>query len=261
MKPGLSTAVQVGLLTSLGSLYVLTLGEWVSRPGLYPTGGIEIAVLGILLVRLLAFFSITAVRELRMPNLIILFGSDVWIIILASGLFAATRDPSFAEFSRQFTSAWLGAAPVVYPAIAVFLLVRSVGRKGRLFYILPAVSGFYGLMSLLSSAMTIGDGTGGLGGVTYQILGALKGTGGPLAWSQLLPFTGAVIFASLATYSLAGVQGTRGGGWFAPLALGTVAMSLTVGWAALVLPAGQLWLTMGIPALLLVGAVWSMTRE
>ena len=261
MKPSTPTAVQVGLIISIGSLYVLTLDEWVSRPGLYPADTVETAVLGALLIRLLVFLSHPAVRRLRVPNLIILFGSDVGIIIIASGIFAATHDATFGEFSRQFSSAWVGAAPLVYPALAVFLLVRSVGRKGRLFYVLPTGSGFYGLMSLLSSAMAIGDGTGGLGGVTYQVLGALKGTGGPLGGSALLPITSAIMFASLATYSLACVQGPRAAGWFAPMALGTVAVGVMVGWAALVLPAGEAWLTMGVPAFILVGAVWSMTRE
>src|SRR5712692_10018569 len=118
MKPDPSTAVQVGLLTSMGSLYLLTLGAWASRPGLFPSGGIEFAVLGALLFRLLIFLSLPAVRKLRVPNLIILFGSDVWIIIIASGLFALTRDLSFVEFTRQFSAAWLGAAPLVYPALA-----------------------------------------------------------------------------------------------------------------------------------------------
>jgi hypothetical protein len=256
-----STAVQVGLAAALVPLYVLTLGEWASRPGLFPIGAIEIVVLGMLLFRLLIFLIFPAARRMRMPNLIILFGSDVWVVLLASGLFAATGNLIFAEFSRQFSSAWVGAAPIVYPLLAIFLLVRSVGQRGKLFYVLPAASAIYGLLSLLTAAMIIGDGTGGLGGVTSQILGALKGTVGPLVGSRVLPFSGAIVFASLATYALVGIQERHGGEWVAPLALGIIGTALMVGWAAVTLPAGEAWITMGVPALLLVGATWSMTRE
>jgi hypothetical protein len=261
MRSEVDTLVQLGLTTSLGSLYLFALGEWVLRPGLYPSNFLELVVIGLIVLRLLLFLGLPAARRMKIQMVVILFGSDVYAIILTFGLYAVSRDPGLADFGRLFASAWIGSAPLVFPPLAVFLIIRSVRAQARPYFVVPAASTSFGLLSLATAAIAAGDGTGGLGGLAFQELNALRGTAGPLAGSPLLPYASAVIFATLAAYCLLGFGQFSGGEWVAPMTLGVVGVLLLLGWAEVQLLARAGWLATGIPAVLIVGAVWLMSRE
>ncbi|MDA4121260.1 MAG: hypothetical protein OK404_02495 [Thaumarchaeota archaeon] len=261
MRFEVQTLVQLGLVTSLGSLYLLSLGEWISRPGLYPSNSLELVVLGLIVLRLLLFLGIPVARRMKIQMVVILFGSDVYAVLLIFGLYVVTGDTGLAGFGRLFASAWIGSAPLVFPPLALFLIFRSVRSRVRPYFVIPAVATSFGLLSLVTSAIAVGDGTGGLGGLAYQELDVLRGTAGPLGGSPLLSYASAIIFAALAAYGLLGSGHLSGGPWVPSMTVGVVGVLLLLGWAEVPVLSRAGWITMGIPAVLMVGAVWLMTRE
>ena len=252
--------VRSGIGLSLGALYALTVAEWITISGLHPSTTLELVVLGLLVLRLGLYFSIQALRRMRYPLVIILFGSDVYVVLAAVIAFDLTGAQAYANFGRLYVSGWLGSSPIVYPALAVFFLHRAVERRASLSYVLPSAAGSFGLLSLLCAAMVGGVGTGGLGGVASQLLGALRGTTDSLAPVPLLPYAACLLFASLVVYSVLGRDEGRGG-WVAPLVFAVSGVLLVLSWATVIGPKGALWLTMGLPAAAVVGAVWLITRE
>jgi hypothetical protein len=260
LKPGLLTLERAGLFLSLGSLYAVVLAEWLASPGLWPSSLLEASLLALVLARFVAFLAVPVLRRAKAATIVILFGVDVFVVIGAAAAVLLTGDPSFGSFGRTFMLAWIGAAPMVYPPLAIYLLLRSLGDGTRLSFIIPGAASFFGMVFVPMEAMGAAGGSGGLTGLALLMVSGLKDAGSFQPGGLLVPLSGAVVFVSLLVHATAGARGTGPGRPGGSLALAVAGALFALGWVWAVVPVISSWLALGLPVLGAAGAAWLVTR-
>lgn len=260
MKSDAPFAIMAVAGIALGLISATEIVAWLGSPGLFPSTAVQDGVLALMIMRLALFLIVPSLRRMGAGSLVILFSGDIIVLPVVAAFFLQTGDPLYGEFGREFLASWLSAGLLFYPALAAFLVVRAVGQNSRLSYVLPAAAGSFGISSLALDALSSGSGVGGLQGVVGLALAGLRKPTAPyLGTTMLLYGCGALLFASLAAYSVTGAA-HEWVGLVPRLALCFAGVVALVAWVLVVPPIGT-WVTLGLPAAVIVGTVWVMTRE
>ena len=245
---------------ALGALCGSEIAVWLGSPGLLPSTALEGGMFALMLLRVALFLGIPRLRRMSTWNLIILFSGDVLILPVAGTASLVTGDQSLADFGRALMASWLSLAFLLLPSLAAFLVVRAIAQNSKLSYVLPAAAGCFGISSLVLEALVANSGSGGLQGVMGLAFAVLKKPIIPLQWtSELLLWSGVLLFASLAAYSV--TASGRVEEVIAPkLTMVVSGVLVLIAWILVVPPRGTL-VTLGLPSAVIVGILWVMTRE
>ena len=248
MRLTAALATRLGASASLASLYLALLALWLESPGLYPQSWLEYLVLSSFVVRCLALFGIGRLRRMPAANAVVLFGIDVFVVILAAASLEITGYQSFASFGKDYTFAWFGSALLTYPLPAIYFSVRELGDRGRLAAQLPACAAIFALLDAAFSNLTQGASSGGLSALTTEFLRSIRGQGFPLVGGEGILIAGGILFASLLATEASRTNMKSGAGLAAKLVLvlvGPLVMS------ALILALNSLgpWALFGGPVL------------
>jgi hypothetical protein len=259
LKPTIVKLEQAGVALSFGSIYAALLLEWLAVPTLWPASQLEAAILSLIIVRMLVFLGVPAMRRARASVAVIFFGADVFIVIIAAAAVSVTGISYYGEFGRSFMLSWIGAAPIAYPPLAVFLLLRSLGDGTRLSYVLPGAASFFGMLVVPLDALAPGAGSGGLTGLALLMVSGLKGATLSSA-GGLVPFAGALVFVSLLVHATGGSR--EAGPWESTgkLVLALAGAMFALVWAMVVVPLEAPWFSLGLPVLGAVGVAWLISR-
>ncbi|MDE1853649.1 MAG: hypothetical protein KGI38_07875 [Thaumarchaeota archaeon] len=260
MKADVFSVTAMGVAAALGLPWAGALLLWLGSPGLFPTDLVEDAVFLTVLLRVLLFFGVRRIRSMKPGTLVIFFLSDMLIFLVATLMTTVTGDQSFIDFGVAFTASWLSTSFLLYPGVLSFFVVRSVTGKARLSYLLPAAAGAFGIVGLELATLSSGSGSGGLAGVIRQVLGGLRTSFTPAFGASDIVFgCGALLFAALAVRSVTAAR-NEGQVIVPVLAICVAGVVALAAWLLLLPPLGGL-ITLGLPAAVIVGGVWVMTRE
>ncbi len=259
MKVGVTDVAAAGGVVGLGLPWLASVWAWLSTPGLLPATAVEEAVFSLVLFRAILYFASSRVRRMDTGKAVIMFAGDVLILPASALGFMTTGDPSYGAFARIFVASWLSAALLVYPAVATFGISRSVRARARLASTLPASAISFGASSLVLQSIGAGAASAGFDGVAGLALGAFRQPLIPLPGaSEFTAVCGAVLFASLALYSVA-ISDSLPGRLAPRLLVCACGSAVGVAWLLLAPPLGA-WIVIGLPAVAVVSAVWVMTR-
>lgn len=252
--------VPAGIGAPLFALYAVVIYEWLSRPGFYVSTPLETVVLSSLVLRAVAFLGVKRLRDGSGSVFTVLFGSDIFVFFGAWAAFAATTDPGYLRFGMDFTAAWLGSSVLVAPLPTIYLAVRESRGAPKLSQVLPSTALFFVFLSVVAATLPLGQGEGGIAGMTVAIVQGLKGTEGPLFGGVFLPLLGTLLFTSLV--AMASLVGSESGSWewVRGVAVGLSGILAALGWLLLVALVGGPYLFPSIPAVAIVALVWWSTR-
>jgi hypothetical protein len=242
-------------IPSLGALLA-----WVGSPMLFPSTPLESAVFATILLRAVLFFGVPKFRRVRAGTAVILFSADVVLLPVAVALFLLTGDPAFANAGGAYLGAWLSAALLFYTPVAGLAVAIAMRARARLTGTIPTAAGAFVLSALVLDGVRSAAGSQGLVSVARWTIGNLKGQASQSPEvSLLLVGCGALLFVSLATYSVT-VGSSERGRLIPQLAVCVTGIGAVLVWAVLAtdLPS---WSAFGLPAAAIVGVVWVLTRE
>ena len=230
----------------MASVYLASLVLWLQSPGLYPQTWLEFLVLSTFVARSVALFGVGRLRRMPAANAVVLFGVDVFVVIIAAASLEITGYQSFASFGKEYTFAWFGSALLTYPLPAIFFSVRELGDGGRLAAQLPACTAIFAFLDTAFSNMAQGANSGGLSALTTEFLRSIRGEGSPLVGTEGVWIAGGLLFASLLA---AGASKTNlGGGTGLPAKLALVLVGpIAVSFLIYGLPSVGPWALFGGP--------------
>ncbi len=259
MKGSVTDFVAAGAVIGLGLPWLASVLAWLAAPGLLPATAVEEGVFALVLFRALLYFASGRIRRMNAGKAVIMFSGDVLILPACALGYVATGDPSYGAFGREFLASWLSAGILVYPSVGALGISISVRSRARLASIIPASAIGLGASGLVLESIGAGAASAGFEGVAGLALDALRKPLVPLAGaSELLAVCGSVLFASLAVYSAA-VSGAFPERLSSRLLVLVGGGAAALAWLVLAPPLGA-WTVIGLPAVVVVSAVWVMTR-
>ncbi|MDG7006997.1 MAG: hypothetical protein JRN06_01990 [Nitrososphaerota archaeon] len=254
-----------GLVTSLaagGAVGIPSLGAvavWLDTPRLYPSTPLEAVVCAVILLRS-AVFGFPRFRQISTGAAVVVLSGDVLVLPVAAIMYFLTGDPAFTSFAGGYLAAWLSAALLFYTPVAGLAVAEAMRRRSRLAGVVPAAAGAFVISSLVLTGVMSADSGRGLTTVARLSIGNLKEVApqSPTVYFLLLVCAAALFFA-LGAYSVT-IESSRGGRLTSELTVGVVGVAALLGWVQLT-PGIPPWEAFGLPAAIIVGLAWVISRE
>ena len=258
MKVGTTAAIASISGLSLGFLYLAALTRGVITGAVVPATPIEQAILGTLVARLAV---ISVVPRLRKSTSIVLniMSAEVLLlpVLVLVSIFSA--DPLYLQLIRGIFFAWPAAFMVVSPLYTIPKLMRRIMLESSLSTILPALTSLFALLNFLDLGLGNSTPGAGLSDVTKFALISAVGTAPSVIILTEMIVTGVVVYAAMVLYSLRRDSGVSFKDSTLAVALIGALVSLTWGIIATYFSVSA-QLVLGMPALVLVGVVWGLSR-
>ena len=255
-----------GLVTSLaagGAVGIPSLGAvavWLDTPRLYPSTPLEALVCAVILLRSVIFFGFPRFRQMSTGAAVVVLSGDVLVLPVAGAMYFLTGDPAFASLAGGNLAAWVSAALLFYTPVAGLAVAEAMRHRSRLTGVVPAAAGAFVISSVVLTGVVSADGGQGLATVARVSIGNLKEAAPQSpAVGLLLLVCAAALFVALAAYSVT-VESSRGGRLTSELTAGVVGVGALLGWVQLT-PGVPSWEAFGLPATIIVGLAWVITRE
>ncbi|MDA4127508.1 MAG: hypothetical protein OK452_09975 [Thaumarchaeota archaeon] len=258
MKVSRSTVIASASGASLTLLYLSAVIRGIISGAIFPTTSIEVAILGTLLTRLLVILAVPRLRRSSSLALNIM-SAEVLLLPFLVLISLMTTDPLYLQLIREIFFAWPAAFMAVSPLYTIPKLVQRIAVGSSLSTVIPALTSLFALLGFLDLGLSNGAPGIGLSNVTKFSLLSAAGANSPLALPIEVTVTGVAAYASMIFYALRRDSGvpvidsilaTATGGALLALVWGIVLSYVT--------PSAQL--VFGVPALILVGLVWGLSR-
>ncbi|MDA4127498.1 MAG: hypothetical protein OK452_09925 [Thaumarchaeota archaeon] len=257
MKVTRTTVIASASGASLTLLYLSGLIRGLITGAIFPATSIEAAILGTLLTRLLVILAVPRLRRSSSLALNIM-SAEVLLLPVLVLISIMTADPLYLQIIREIFFAWPAAFIAVSPLYLIPKLVQRIAVGSSLSTVIPALTSLFVLLAFLD--LGLGNGaSSGLSNVTKFALLSAAGRNSPLALPLELTVTGVAAYASMIFYSLHrdsgppvadSILGIASAGAFLALAWGFVVSYVTT----------SAQLVFGVPALILVGLIWGLSR-
>ncbi|MDA4127692.1 MAG: hypothetical protein OK452_10920 [Thaumarchaeota archaeon] len=243
---------------ALTLLYLSALIRGIITGAIFPATSIEAAILGTLLTRLLVILAIPRLRRSSSLALNIM-SVEVLLLPVLVLISLTTSDPLYLQLIREIFFAWPAAFMAVSPLYTIPKLVQRVAVGSSLSTVIPALTSLFALLAFLD--LGLGNGASGIGlsNVTKFALLSAAGANSPLALPTEMIVAGVASYASMIFFALrrdSGVPVTD-----SILGMASAGTLLALVWGiGLSYVTSSAQLVFGVPALVLVGLIWGLSR-
>ena len=243
---------------ALTLLYLSAVIRGVITGAIFPATSTEAAILGTLLARLLVIMAVPRLRRSSSLALNIM-SAEVLLLPLLVLISLTTADPLYLQLIKEIFFAWPAAFMAVSPLYTIPKLAQRIAVRSSLSTVIPALTSLFALLAFLD--LGLGNGASGLGlsNVTKFALLSAAGTNSPSALPAEMIVTGVAAYASVIFYALRRDSGV----FFTDSILGLASLGalLALAWGfVLSYVTASAQLVFGVPALIMVGLVWGLSR-
>lgn len=249
-----------GTIAPLLYLYLSFLGWFHHNARFYPDTTVEMVILGTQLLRLLVVMAVPRFRRAGFLAVLDVFTVELVAFIALILLSIHYGGAYYLSIAGQIVWAWPPAFLISFLPFVMFRLGSMMRREPALSITIPSVAAVLVALTFMASATTTYTQFDGLMGVSALLLKAIFGS----IITPSIPFY--VTEAGIALYLVLIVYAVSQGSAAPPgrtglLFFAVAGAAAAVGWklAAAPFTSSEL-LVFGLPALLLVGLIWGITR-
>lgn len=258
MKVSRTTVIASASGASLTLLYLSAVIRGAITGAIFPATSIEAAILGTLLARLVVIMAVPRLRRSSSLALNIM-SAEVLLLPVLVLVSLTTADPLYLRLIREIFFAWPAAFMAVSPLYTIPKLVQRIAVGSSLSTVIPALTSLFALLAFLDMGLGNGGSGIGLSNVTKFALLSAAGTNTPFGLPTETVVTGIAAYASMIFYALRRDSGPSVTDSI--LGMATAGTLLALAWGIVVSYSSiSAQLVFGVPALILVGLVWGLSR-
>jgi hypothetical protein len=250
-----------GCLLPLLYVYVSFIQWLYQNPRFFPANNVEMTILVTQVARTLIILAVPRFRRAGFLAVLDVFTIEILTVPVLVIISLGYGDASLLAVAGQIIWAWPPAFLIAFLPLSMYRLVSKMSQNPSLSLTIPAITGIFVSLAFLASATTSYTSVDGLMGISKLVVAAIFGSIIKASIPYDVTAAGIALYLVLIVYAVS--QGNE-----APAARGMLLVLAVVGAAAAIgweLAAGSFTgsdlLVFGLPAIVLAGLIWGVTRE